>query len=129
MALCGIGIAAAAGWLVAGGSVPPVQPFLGQAQPAADNSDGHAPVHLDSAPSAAMVSVDGRSRGQTPLDTWLTPGQHTLSLDQPDSLAEQQTIDVADSGASVHIDLWQRQPQVVPVRPVYPGASLRDVAF
>jgi len=129
MALCGIGIAAAAGWLVAGGSVPPVQPFLGQAEPAADNSDGRAPVHLDSAPSAAMVSVDGRSRGQTPLATWLTPGQHTLSLDQPDSLAEQQSIDVADSGASVHMDLWQRRPQVVPVRPVYPGASLRDVAF
>ena len=130
MALCGIGIAAAAGWLVAGGSVPPVQPFLGQVDSAAaDGLVGGAPVHLDSAPSGAMVRVDGRSRGQTPLATWLTPGQHTLSLDQPDSLAEQQSIDVADSGASVHMDLWQRRPQVVPVRPVYPGASLRDVAF
>ncbi len=130
MALCGIGVAAAAGWLLAGGPVPSIRMLFGQVEPAAAESvAGGAPVHLDSTPSGAVVRIDGTSRGQTPLDTRLSPGQHTLNLDQPDSLAEQQTVDVADGGASVHIDLWQRRPQVVPLRPVYPGASLRDVAF
>ena len=130
MVVCGLGSAAAAGWVLAGGSLPPVQPLGGHAElVAADTSDGRAPVHLDSTPRGAAVRIDGTSSGQTPLDTWLSPGQHTLGLEQANSLAEQQTIDVADGGSSVHIDLWQRQPQVVPVRPVYPGAFLKEAAF
>jgi len=128
--MCGIGTAAVAGWLLAGGSLPPVQTLSGQLEPAAvGSSAGGAPVHLDSTPSGAAVRVDGTSRGKTPLDTWLSPGQHALSLQHPDTLDDDQTLAVAETGARVEVALWRRRPEVVPVRPVYPGASLVDARF
>jgi hypothetical protein len=126
-ALCGIGVAAVAGWLLAGGSLPSARTLFGQLEPAAvETSAGGAPLHLDSTPSGASVRIDGTTHGRTPLDTWLSPGQHSLSLQHPDALDDDQPLQVADSGASVNITLWRRQPDVLPLRPVYPGASLVD---
>ena len=129
-ALCGIGVAAVAGWLLAGGSLPSARTLVGQLEPAAvETSAGGAPVHLDSTPSGASVRIDGTSRGKTPLDTWLSPGQHSLTLQHPDALDDDQPLQVADSGARVDVALWRRRPDVLPLRPVYPGASLVDARF
>jgi len=129
-ALCGIGIAAVAGWLLAGGRLPSAIALVGQLEPAAvETFAGGAPVHLDSTPSGASVRIDGTSRGKTPLDIWLSPGQHSLTLQHPDALDDDQPLQVADSGASVDIVLWRRRPEVLPLRPVYPGATLVDARF
>ena len=129
-AICGIGVAAVAGWLLAGGSLPSARTLFGQLEPAAvETSAGGAPVHLDSTPSGASVRIDGTSHGRTPLDTWLSPGQHSLTLQHPDALDDDQPLQVADSGASVDIALWRRRPDVLPLRPVYPGATLVDTRF
>jgi len=129
-AVCGIGIAAVGGWLVAGGGMPSVEPLFGDVAPAAAGSSaGGAPVHLDSTPSGAAVRINGASRGKTPLDIWLSPGHHVLSLQHPDAIDDEQVLQVADSGASVDIALWRRRPEVLPLRPVYPGAWLIDARF
>jgi hypothetical protein len=128
--LFGVTVAGVSGWLLGGGNMPSAQMFFGQPAPIAqDSSASGAPVHLDSTPSGAAVGIDGTSRGKTPLDTHLEPGLHALSMEQPESLAETQTVEVAETGASVHVDLWRRLPEVVPLRPVYPGASLIDAYF
>ena len=102
-ALCGIGVAAVAGWLLAGGSLPSARTLVGQLEPAAvETSADGAPVHLDSTPSGASVRIDGTSRGKTPLDTWLSPGQHSLTLQHPDALDDDQPLQVADSGEPGH---------------------------
>ena len=96
---------------------------------AADGSAGGVPIHLESTPSGAVVRIDGVSRGQTPLDTLSSPGQHSLTLQHPVALDDEQPLYIADSGANVDVGLWQRRPAVVPLRPVYPGAALVDARF
>ena len=123
-------MAAVAGWLLAGGSLPSTEALFGQREQAAgDRAAGDAPVHLDSTPSDATVRIDGAARGKTPLDTWLSPGQHALIFQHPDTLDDDQTLPVAETGAHVEVALWRRRPEVVPVRSVYPGASLVDARF
>jgi hypothetical protein len=86
-------------------------------------------VHLDSTPSGAAVRIDGKSRGKTPLDISPAPVQHSLILDHPEAIEAEQPLHVRDGGTSVHVALWRRRPEVVPLRPVYPGASLVDARF
>jgi hypothetical protein len=116
-AVCGIGVAAVAGWMLAGG-VPP-----------SAESPSRVPVHVDSSPVGAQVQIDGRRYGKTPADLRLSPGQHRLSLQHPDALDDQQTLQVAETGATVDVGMWRRRPDVVVLRPVYPGASLLDARF
>jgi hypothetical protein len=128
--VCGVGVAAVAGWLLAGGSLRLPETLLGHLAPgAAQTVAGTAPVHLDSTPSRAQVSIDGARVGWTPLDVRLSPGQHALSLQHPDALDQDQTLAIPESGATVSFELWRRRPDVVPLRPVYPGASLVDARF
>lgn len=125
--LCGVGVAAIAGWLLAGGSLTPPETLVGSLAPgAAGTPAGAAPVHLDSTPSRAQVSIDGARVGWTPLDVWLSPGQHALSAQHPDALDQDQTLAIPEYGATVSLTLWRRRPDVLPLRPVYPGASLVD---
>ena len=126
----GVALAAACGWTLAGGSLPAV-PWLSTQtnQAAADGSVGGAPIHVDSAPSGAEVLIDGRRIGHTPLGVSLSPGQHALSLRDPEALDVDQTLAVANTGANVSVTLWRRRPDVLPLRPVYPGASLVDARF
>jgi hypothetical protein len=130
--VCGVGIAAVVGWLLAGGGLPSAEVFFGQPESAVrQSSPGDAPVHIASTPSGAQVSIDGARYGseKTPLDVRLSPGQHSLSLEHPDALEDNRTIHIAEDGAVVDVVLWRRQPDVVPLRPVYPGASLVDARF
>ena len=128
-ALCAIGTASAVGWMLAGGNLPSSEILFGQSQPTAVESSSGTPVHIDSSPTGAQVHVDGANSGKSPLDVRLSPGQHTLSLQQPEALDDERTIQVAETGANVDIGLWRRRPDVVAVRPVYPGASLLDARF
>ena len=86
---------------------PGAMPF-GQPERVAETA-GAAPVHIDSSPAGAHVGIDGASSGQTPLDVRLSPGRHQLSLQHPDVLDGEQTLQVEDSGAMVDIDLWRRR--------------------
>ncbi|MDQ6674415.1 MAG: hypothetical protein M3069_27400, partial [Chloroflexota bacterium] len=74
---------------------------------------------------------DGARYGseKTPLDVRLSPGQHTLSLEHPDAFEDGRPLYVAEDGGVFHVALWRRHPDVVPLRPVYPGASLVDAGF
>src|SRR5947209_7019428 len=80
LTLCGIGIAAVAGWMLAGGDLSSTQVLFGQPDAAALPSSGRAPVHVETSPSGAQVRMDGTTYGKTPLDLRLSPGQHTLNL-------------------------------------------------
>jgi hypothetical protein len=88
-----------------------------------------ATVHVNSWPAGAQVHIDGNSFGQTPIDIRLSPGQHTLNLQHPLAIDDESIIQVADTGTSVDRVLWQREPDVVPLRPVYPGASILDARY
>jgi hypothetical protein len=134
--VCGVGIAAVVGWLLAGGDLPSAEVFFGQPKSAVrQSSPGDVPVHIDSTPSGARVSIDGARYGaeseseKTPLDVRLSPGQHSLSFEHPDAFEDGRPLYVAEDGAVVDIALWRRHPDVVPLRPVYPGASLVDARF
>ena len=39
------------------------------------------------------------------------------------------SIDVPADGTDLAISLWRRRPEILPMRPVYPGASLVDARF
>jgi hypothetical protein len=132
LALFGIGVAAASasGWILAGGGLPTSEALLGRPDAVPlESSSGGAPVHIESTPSGAAVRIDGRSRGTTPLDVYRAPRRHLLSLHHPDTLDEEQPLQVGDDAASARMFLWRRPPEVVPVRLVYPGASLIDAHF
>ncbi len=135
LAVCGIGIAATAGWMLAGGVVgvgenlPPSEILFGQSEPAAVTSSRGTPIHIASSPVGAQVRIDGATAGKTPLDVRLESGQHTLSLRHSEALDDERTLQVGDTATNVEVDLWRRRADVVPIRPVYPGASLLDARF
>jgi hypothetical protein len=136
-AACAIGIAAVAGWMLAGvgvgvgvGENLPFSEILFSrpASVATDSADG-APVHIDTSPAGAQVRIDGSGAVKTPLDVRLEPGQHVLRLQHPDALDDERILQVADTGATLDVALWRKRPDVVAIRPVYPGASLLDARF
>jgi PEGA domain len=134
-ALCAVGIAAAAGWMLAGGGVGPgdslrfSEMWFSHSSPAVVTGSSGTPMHIDSSPSGAQVRIDGSIAGKTPLDLRLEPGQHTLSLQHPDALDDERTLQVGDGDATVDVELWRRRPAVLALRPVYPGASMLDARF
>jgi hypothetical protein len=127
---CAVGIAAIAGWMLAGGNLPSGDVLFARTDSVAvDTLAGGTPVHVASTPSGAQVRIDDARYGKTPLDVRLSPGSHRLTLAHPDALDEEQMIQVAETGTVINIGLWRRRPDVVPLRPVYPGASLVDAWF
>src|SRR5207237_9603545 len=121
-AVCGIGVAAVGGWMLAGSGLPSADELIGQVEPAAVESSSGAPVHVDSSPAGAQVHIEGHNYGKTPMDVRLSPGEQRLSLQHPDALDDEQTLHVAETGATVDVGMWRRQPDVMALRPVYPGA-------
>ncbi|MDQ6673808.1 MAG: PEGA domain-containing protein, partial [Chloroflexota bacterium] len=134
-AFCAIGVAAVVGWLLAGGgvgfgeSLPSSQILFGQSQPSPMTSSSGTLMHIDSSPAGAQVRIDGAALGKTPLDIQMEPGQHALNLQHPDALDDERVVQVTGASASVDVDLWRRHPDVVALRPVYPGAALLDARF
>jgi hypothetical protein len=124
------GTAAVAGWLAMLGTLTLTgAPALLTYGPEAEDGQtdpGAVPIHLTTEPAGAEIRLDGRRRGVTPAQLALLPGAHTLLLHAPSSVDLSQPLDVSTPGASVSVNLWRLRPQVVPVRPVYPGAQLLD---
>jgi hypothetical protein len=121
----------AACWIALGGDfagLPWQLPFAAEQADAAGPADG-VPVRIDSTPAGAEVLVDGVRRGRAPMLLPLSSGSHNLLLRQPESIDAPLPLDVQAEGASVSVSLWRRKPDVVPLRPVYPGASLGDARF
>lgn len=91
--------------------------------------DGPAPLAVRTAPLAARVVLDGRTRGRTPLDLHTSVGRHSLLLEADDSISTLETIDVPETGSMLDVALWTRHPSAQHLRPPYPGAQLADAAF
>jgi PEGA domain len=125
-----IGAAGLVGWLLAGGNTSVPATALGPRQtPLVARQPGGADVHFASTPSGATVRIDHVRVGDTPLETQLAPGQHSLSLQHTDVLEYKQTITAADTPISIEVNLWRRHPDVVQVRPPYPGVLLSDARW
>ncbi|MCX6063915.1 MAG: PEGA domain-containing protein [Caldiserica bacterium] len=65
------------------------------------------PVSITSNPSGAKVSVDGASKGVTPLTVSMKPGRHTLSMTEDGYKAYQGTVEVlkTDTARTVPVTL------------------------
>jgi hypothetical protein len=87
------------------------------------------PLRLDSSPPGARATVDGVSRGRTPLTVAVSAGGHTVNLRHPDALEEVRQIEVGPAGADLSVPLWRRRPDAFTLRPPYPGAALLDARF
>jgi PEGA domain/WD40-like Beta Propeller Repeat len=87
------------------------------------------PVHVATEPTGAEVLVDGGRAGKSPGLLAISHGMHVLTLRHPDALEATETIDVATDPIDLTIPLWSRKPQVAPLRPNYPGASLLDARW
>jgi hypothetical protein len=122
--------AAVVGWFVSAGDMSRLPALLTNGAIQIDNSpaDG-VPVSIVSTPSGAVVEIDGVRRATTPAQLSISPGTHTLGLRQPDSLDTFRPLSVSPPGTETSVNLWRRKPNVVPVRPVYPGATLADEQF
>ncbi len=134
LALAGLACASAAavgGWVLLGGdpmslSLPDWFPVgTGWASGSAANS---AQLVIASRPDKATVLLDSHQRGQTPLSLPVARGPHTLVLKHPEAVDEQRQISISND-LDVRVNMWQRHPDAVQLRPAYPGASISDVAF
>ena len=86
-------------------------------------------VEIRTTPPGVQVRIDNELYGQSPLEAHLSPGDHVLHLEGPGLIPRDQTVHVRDTGASVGAELWKLTPDVLPVRPAYPGATLLDGRF
>ena len=107
----------------------PLSDWLPPTTPIDTGVEGNALVHLESTPSGAEVRIDGIRRGQRPAVLGLSPGSHALTLRHPNAISAVRSIDVPAEGTDLTVSLWRRQPDILPLRPVYPGASLVDARF
>jgi hypothetical protein len=129
-----VSVAAVTAWVIAGGGdlsgLPaPVAEWLPRSTLTDAGTAGSAPVDVESTPSGAEVRIDGIRRGQTPIVVGVAPGTHELTLRHPEAMESVRSIDVPADGTALVISLWRRRAEVLPIRPVYPGASLVDARF
>ena len=87
-------------------------------------------LQIESNPSSATVSVDGRVLGATPLSRVTLSGSHVVTIDQPDHEPYQTTISVSP-GATVQLtaELIRRAlplPPPPPLLTTIPGESSRS---
>jgi hypothetical protein len=133
LGIVSISLGAGAAWILAGGNqvgLPaPLSDWLPPTTPIDTGVGGIAPVQVASTPSGAEVRIDGIRRGQTPASLALSPGTHELRLRHPNAIGAVRSIDVPAAGTDVAVSLWRRQPDILPLRPVYPGANLVDARF
>jgi hypothetical protein len=76
-----------------------VQQAAGSLAPKESPPATAASVSVRSEPLGARVLVDGTERGFTPLELELPPGEHTIALDKPGFVAQEQTLTV-EAGAA-----------------------------
>jgi hypothetical protein len=137
LALLGVALAGAAGWIVLGGEPAGV---LADALPlpwAADAdlggadgpTNGGVPLRVATQPPGARVLVDGRDRGKAPLVITIQPGTHDLVVEHPDALEETRQVEVGPEGGALQVALRSRRPEATRLHPAVPGATTADAAF
>jgi hypothetical protein len=117
------------GWVLAGGD-PPVgaaADWLAVGNSALDGNTARARLEITSQPAGAAVFVDGRERGATPVSLDVSRATHTLVLRHAEAIDDQRQILVTND-SNVNVNMWRRRPDVVHLRPSYPGASISDAA-
>jgi hypothetical protein len=129
LALTGVGMAAASGWTLAGGGVPSLIMLSEQFALGAADVPGGVPVRVTSAPDGAEVWIDDSRRGQTPIVTLVAPGAHTIGLRHPDAVEMKDRLHLTEAALELDVSMWRRRPDVLPLRSVYPGATLGDARF
>ncbi len=96
VAVCAFGAAVAA--LSIGGLAPGLTGGLSGWLPVSANGSeresGTAQLTVTSAPVNAVVLLDGRERGHTPISLAVARGRHTLELTHPTAIDEQQQLDI-----------------------------------
>jgi hypothetical protein len=65
---------------------------------------GPARLVVRSRPGGAVVALDGRVIGRTPLVREVSPGRHVLRLEQPDAVAAERTV-VLVASLEEHVDV------------------------
>ena len=90
----------------------------------------NAAVTVTSEPSTALVEVDGRKRGETPLTLTLSARDHVIVLHYADYAdAVYNVSPTAGVTTTLHADLWQRSPRLQRLRPALPGAAIVHADF
>ncbi len=124
--------AAAVGWVLAGGGGPFVNDVLDwlpiDTASASAGGGGKARLEITSLPNNATVLVDGHQKGKTPLSLAVIKGAHTLMLTHPAAVDTRRQLDVT-ADMDVIVSMWRRRPDAMPLKPAYPGASIRGAAF
>jgi hypothetical protein len=87
------------------------------AAPVSRDIAGSQVVSIESVPSAAQVTVDGRVAGETPVSLLLAPGTHRVEIAREGHAPEQHTIDVRDSAQSLNVTLSEVVPTAVEAAP------------
>jgi PEGA domain len=131
LALVSIVTAATGGWLLAGGDpstlgLPDWVPFVPTSASAQTEDQGR--LSITSQPDGALVTVDGHSRGTTPLTLSVSRGVRTLLLTHSDAVDDVRQVSVGND-TRVRVAMWLRRPNAVQLRPAFPGASLTDARF
>jgi dipeptidyl aminopeptidase/acylaminoacyl peptidase len=131
--------AGTAGWVVTGGDATPLVSAARSWLPGAvvnplhpavlDDPGAGVAIRIASLPSRATIAVDGQQRGTTPRSISLVAGPHQLDLASSDAVEDERQVDLGDNGGSVALALWRLKPDVVKLRPAYPGATIADAAF
>jgi PEGA domain len=88
-----------------------------------------AQLGLTSAPSGAVVLVDGKEHGRAPTTVRVPPGRHKVVARHPDALEAQSGVDVPAAGARLRLELWRREPLATRIRPTSPGAAVAGASF
>lgn len=81
---------------------------------------------VSSHPDGARVWLDGRERGNAPLELAVTPGAHQLTLRAPEVLDSHFALQVGETGGHLDAHLIRREPISTRVRPSLPGATVTD---
>ncbi|MFN8473891.1 MAG: PEGA domain-containing protein [Anaerolineae bacterium] len=90
----------------------------------------NAALTMTSDPSMALVEVDGRKRGETPLTLALADRDHEIVLHHAgyaDSVYN--VTPTAGVTTTLHADLWLRSPRLQRLRPALPGAAIVHADF
>jgi hypothetical protein len=89
-----------------------------------------AVLEVSSVPAGARVEVDGRLRGETPLDLRMAPGPHVVTLTSQGHGPTEHLIELKD-GETTHLaaELWLENPKVRRLRPPLPGGRIANATF
>lgn len=106
-----------------------LRPYPGTPDTAGAKAAGST-LRVESEPPGAVVEINGRARGRSPLEVPVAPGEHRVGLRREGYADATYTVRLdAGQGAALAGELWLRNPEAWRLRPVFPGASIADATF